>query len=147
SLFRNISTAGALTSGSLGPRLDFDSSGNVLGLAVGDLDGDGRPDVLADNSYGLAVSMYRNVVPQNAGPPPPPCSSPSVGLVSWCRAEGNVADSADSNSGTLLDGATFTAGEIGQAFLFNTTNAGVKVPASANLDVGTGGGLTLEAWL
>src|SRR5207247_6418678 len=76
SLFRNISTAGALTSGSLGPRLDFDSSGNVLGLAVGDLDGDGRPDVLGDNSYGLAVSMYRNVVPQNAGPPPPPSSSP-----------------------------------------------------------------------
>src|SRR6478752_2456572 len=35
-----------------------------------------------------------------------------AGLVSWYRAEGDASDSAGSNEGTLLNGATFTAGKV-----------------------------------
>lgn len=37
--------------------------------------------------------------------------------VSHWPAEGNAYDAADGNHGTLYNGATFAAGEIGQGFL------------------------------
>jgi hypothetical protein len=42
---------------------------------------------------------------------------------------------------------SFINGKVGWAFSFNGTNADVRVPASASLNLGAGGGLTLEAWI
>src|SRR5262249_36908034 len=74
-----------------------------------------------------------------------PAVLPPAGLVSWYRAEGNANDFADSNHGTLMNGATFAAGEVGQAFSLNGTDAFVQVPDSANLDIT--GAITLDAWI
>ena len=41
----------------------------------------------------------------------------------------------------------FVAGKIDDAFSFNTADADVRIPASPSLNVGTGGGFTLEAWI
>src|SRR5215472_7589351 len=68
-------------------------------------------------------------------PPPPSCAPPPSGIISWWRAEDNANDSVGSNNGTLLGSVTYAPGEIGQAFMFNTTNDGVRIPASASLDV------------
>ena len=43
SLFQNIGT-GSFTAASLASRVDFSTGWNAWGIAVGDLDGDGRPD-------------------------------------------------------------------------------------------------------
>ncbi|MSU58566.1 MAG: LamG domain-containing protein [Pedosphaera sp.] len=75
------------------------------------------------------------------------CTSPPSGLVSWWRAEGNANDSADGNHGVLAGGTTFSAGEVGQAFSFNGSNAYVSVVASSNLNVGAAGGFTVEGWI
>ena len=75
------------------------------------------------------------------------CVVAPSGLVSWWKAEGNGLDSADGNHGTLLNGADFASGAVGQAFAFSTTNAAIRVPASASLDVGTGSGLTVDCWI
>ncbi len=75
------------------------------------------------------------------------CTPPPAGIVAWWPAEGNVNDNAGANNGTLLNGASFAAGEVGQAFLFGTPDAGVKIPANPTLDVGLGGGFTLEGWI
>jgi len=75
------------------------------------------------------------------------CVSPPVGLVGWWPGEGNASDIVGGNNGTLLDGVSFGGGEVGQAFLYGTTNAGVKVPASPALNVGLGNGLTIEGWI
>src|ERR1035441_2457253 len=77
----------------------------------------------------------------------PACAPPPSGLVGWWRGEGVASDSADSNNGIVEGGVAFAAGEVGQAFKFNGTNADVRVPASASLNVGTGDGLTIEAWV
>jgi hypothetical protein len=79
--------------------------------------------------------------------PPPPCDPPPSGLVSWWRAEGNALDSVGTNNGVLENGAGFGPGEVGQAFLLNSVNADVHVPASASLNVGTNSGLTIEGWI
>ncbi len=59
---------------------------------------------------------------------------PLDGLVSRWQAEGNAFDSHGPNDGTLVDGATFAVGMIGQAFSFNGVGARVLVPSDPTLD-------------
>jgi hypothetical protein len=63
SVFKNVSTPGNFTTSSLAPRVDFSASVNAGGVALGDLDGDGRPDVVFNNFYDNTMSIYRNVIP------------------------------------------------------------------------------------
>ncbi|HEX5399643.1 MAG TPA: FG-GAP-like repeat-containing protein [Verrucomicrobiae bacterium] len=62
SLFRNVSDPGSFTSGSLAARLDFSSGSNPFGPAIGDLNGDGRPDVVFANNFSGTISIYQNIV-------------------------------------------------------------------------------------
>jgi len=68
------------------------------------------------------------------------------GAVSWWPAGGNADDAIGGNNGTLND-VYFGAGEVGQAFGFNTEGAAARIPANANLDVGQGDGFTIECWV
>ena len=74
------------------------------------------------------------------------CTPAPAGLVSWWPGEGNASDIVGTNNGTL-EYAGFSAGEAGQAFYLNGTNADVKIPASSSLNVGADNGFTLEAWV
>ncbi len=78
---------------------------------------------------------------------PPPTSLVPSGMVSWWRAETNGLDSIGTNNGTLMGGIGFAAGEVGQAFNFNSTNGYVSVPNSSSLNVGASNGFTLETWI
>jgi hypothetical protein len=70
-----------------------------------------------------------------------------AGLVGWWPAEGNAEDKIGHNNGALQGDLGFAQGQIGQAFLFNTPDAGVKIAASSSLNVGAGNGLTVECWI
>ena len=62
-----------------------------------------------------------------------------AGLVSWWSAEGNAADVADNNPGTLNGNVTFTSGKTGRAFSFDGNRSSfVNVPNAANLNSTTG---------
>ncbi|MEI6078634.1 MAG: FG-GAP-like repeat-containing protein, partial [Verrucomicrobiota bacterium] len=82
SLFRNISAPGSFSSSSLAGRLNFASGTNPYGVAIGDLDGDGRPEVVLVNNSAASISIYQNVVPFG-GPPvvttQPQCQTNVVG--------------------------------------------------------------------
>lgn len=88
----------------------------------------------------------------SAGMCPPACAPAPAGLVSWWRGEGDALDSWNRNKGEL-HGVTFSPGEVGQAFSFNGTSDYVHIPvagnlpSAANLNVGLGAGLTLDAWV
>jgi hypothetical protein len=73
-----------------------------------------------------------------------PCAPPPSGLVSWWRGEGSASDSIDSNTGELLNGASFAAGMVGQAFSFNGSNQCVQVPHAASLLTSN---YSIEAWV
>ncbi|MES2702142.1 MAG: FG-GAP-like repeat-containing protein [Bacteroidota bacterium] len=60
SVFRNTSTVGAITGGSLNAKVDFTAGSGCTGIAIGDLDGDGRPDMVATNFGSSTISLFRN---------------------------------------------------------------------------------------
>src|SRR4051812_34073619 len=92
----------------------------------------------------IAVGATLAVVAQASEPA---CASAPSGLVSWWKGEGNTLDSVDGNSGLAVANLSYASGKVGQAFYFSGTNGHIKVPASSNLNVGLGSGLTVEGWI
>ncbi|MGB2867085.1 MAG: FG-GAP-like repeat-containing protein [Bacteroidota bacterium] len=64
SVLRNTSSPGSVTSGSFNATVDFTTGTGPYGVAIGDLDGDGRPDLATANELGNSVSVLLN----NIGP-------------------------------------------------------------------------------
>jgi len=60
SVFRNTSSSGSIASGSFAIKVDFTTGTNPLSLAIGDLDGDGRPDLAVANYSASTLSVFRN---------------------------------------------------------------------------------------
>src|SRR5262249_38950719 len=60
SLLRDKSTPGTLNAGSFAPKVDFPTGASPSTVALADLDGDGKPDVVVGNAVGNTVSVYRN---------------------------------------------------------------------------------------
>jgi hypothetical protein len=58
----------------------------------------------------------------------------STGPASLWKAESNANDSVDGNNGTLINGAGFSSGIVGQAFNFNGVDQYVEVANSSNLN-------------
>ena len=74
-----------------------------------------------------------------------PAAPVPAGIVSWYRAEGDASDFVGGNHGTLVNGATFTAGKVGQAFFFDGVDDQVSIPHDASLNPATQ--FTVEAWV
>jgi hypothetical protein len=66
SIFRNTSTSGSITINSFAAKVDFSTGTSPIGIAIGDFDGDGKPDLSVTNSNSSTVSVFRNAI---FGPP------------------------------------------------------------------------------
>ncbi len=81
------------------------------------------------------------------------CVPVPSGQVGWWRAEGDATDFYGQSNGGIVGATTYGSGEVGQAFILNNSEpqpngtANVTVPATSVLNVGTGGGLTVEGWI
>ncbi len=60
SVFRNTSAAGSITTNSFAPRVDFPAGGWVNSLAMGDLAGDGKPDLVAVVQQPSQMEVFLN---------------------------------------------------------------------------------------
>jgi hypothetical protein len=65
SLLRNISSGGNI---SFEPHVDYAANERPIFAAVGDLDGDGRPDIVNANSSADVVSVFKNITGTNTAP-------------------------------------------------------------------------------
>lgn len=73
------------------------------------------------------------------------CTSSPAGLIAHWPGDGTAADAAHGRDGTLVGGATYAAGKVGQAFSFNGTDSSVSVPD--NPDWSLPGDFTIETWV
>jgi hypothetical protein len=103
--------------------------------------------------YNRALSASEIQTIYNAGSagkctntPPPVCVNPPSGLVSWWPGDDNTNDIKDGNNGTLVNGATFTAGKVGQGLSFDGVDDFVRIEDNSNLRLGTGE-ITIDAWI
>ena len=60
SVLRNVSTSGTITTSSFEPKVDFSTAADPYGIAIGDLDVDGKPDMVAVNNISYVASVLRN---------------------------------------------------------------------------------------
>lgn len=73
------------------------------------------------------------------------CVEPAGGLVSWWPADGDAVDVRSGNDGTLVNGVTFAAGMVGEAFVFDGVDDHVAIGNPPNLQLVDG--FTIEAWV
>ncbi|MBK8467292.1 MAG: hypothetical protein IPL32_15855 [Chloracidobacterium sp.] len=73
------------------------------------------------------------------------CAAPPAGMAAWWRAEGNAHDSVGTNNGTLLNGANFASGMVGQGFNLNGNTQFVEAPHSNTLSPTEA--LSIEGWI
>src|ERR1700730_9009903 len=83
-----------------------------------------------DGNGGATQQNFTLTVIQTCAPPPP-------NMIAWWRGDGNADDSVGGHHGSLMAGATFGAGEVGQGFSFNGVGAFVSVPGPVG-NFGTG---------
>jgi Concanavalin A-like lectin/glucanases superfamily/PKD domain len=92
--------------------------------------------LLGGGSLLLVFALVDQAVAQTCTPPP-------TDLAGWWPGDGNANDIQGANNGTLMNGATFATGEVGEAFSFDGVDDYVSVP-------GTWGGgpeATIDAWV
>lgn len=68
SVFKNTSSAGVINTGSFATKVDYAAAGNPRVVTIGDLDGDGKPDLVSTANTAGVVSVLRNQV--SSLPPP-----------------------------------------------------------------------------
>ncbi|MBL7847864.1 MAG: VCBS repeat-containing protein [Cyclobacteriaceae bacterium] len=60
-IYKNLSSAGTINSGSFAPVVAFPSGGNLRLVTSADFDGDGKPDLATSNWSGPPLSVLRNL--------------------------------------------------------------------------------------
>ena len=61
SVIQNLNNGGNLTSNSFGPRIDYPLDGRGHTIAVGDINGDGKPDLIVDTELNSLINIFQNL--------------------------------------------------------------------------------------
>src|SRR5207244_3051156 len=99
------------------------ATASVLNIVNVPTNSAGNYTVTITNAYGSVTSSNALLTVNQ-----PSCLTVPSGLVSWWRAEGSAADLVGPNGGTLLNGAGFSSGEVGQCFNLTGANQYIQVP-------------------
>lgn len=132
SVFQNTSTSGGAVS--FEARVDFSAGSGPVSISIGDLDGDGKPDLAVANNSGSSASVFRNT------------SSPGIINAGSFAAKVDFAASSapqivsigdiDGDGKPDLAVANFTSSSV--SVLRNTSVTGT-VSFSAKVDLGSAG--------
>lgn len=116
----------------------------ILVAVVGDTLSEGSEvlyvDLSAANNAVITIPRGTGLIVGDDGGLAPP-----QGLVSWWTADGTAADLMQRNDAELVDGTTFAAGMVGQAFNFDGVNDRVQLPDSESLKLTES--LSIEGWI
>jgi fibronectin type 3 domain-containing protein len=146
SILRNMSTSGSISVSSLASKVELGTGTNPYSVAIGDIDGDGKPDVVVTNWGTSTVSVLRNTVaPPIVGEYTPDANA--VLLLHMNETSGSTVSDASNyaNNGTAT-GTTIVDGRFGKARSFNGTNDRMSISNETQFDF-ISGDFTVEAWV
>lgn len=125
-VFRNTSTSGTIATGSFAPRIEFIAGNEPSNIAIGDLDGDGKADIVVSTAN--SISLLRNKLSEPLPPPPPTISSfaPASGAVG-----SSVTLTGSGFSATLSDNIVWFGAVKATVTAATATQLTVTVPAGA----------------
>ena len=106
------------------------------GVALG---GDGRLYAVGGSDDTLNLQSAEVLVTVNRN-----CVSPPSGLISWWSGDKTADDVQGTNTGTLLNGASFAKGMAGPGFMLDGLDDWVMIPTSSSLNQPK---LTVDAWI
>jgi hypothetical protein len=106
---------------------------------------DGLIDEVAIFNQALTGTDVQNIYNAGSAGMCRPSVSPPSGLISWWKGENNANDQFGINNGTLMNGATFAQGKVGQAFSFDGINDYVEITGGIG-DFGASS-FTVEFWM
>lgn len=132
-ILKNVNTAQPINLSSFANKIDFNSTSDPFGLAIGDLDGNGKPDIVGANFNGTTASILRNTV----------SSLPAFTASSFSPTSGPVGTSV------TITGINFSTTPINNTVKFNglvaTVTASTATSITAIVPVGAiTGSISLE---
>lgn len=133
SILRNVNTSPPITLSSFSSKIDFNSTSDPYGLAIGDLDGNGKPDIVGTNFNGTTTSILRNTV----------SSLPAFTAASFLPTSGPVGTTV------TITGINFSTTPINNTVKFNGIVATVTGSTSTSITAivpagATTGSISLE---
>jgi len=125
-IYRNTLSGGVL---SFANGVDIVAAEQPTDLAIGDVDGDGLPDLLVSESYSVEPINYRPQTTFQSSPPQITSITPAAGPI-----------------GTIvtISGSNFNAGTIGNIVTFGDVNAAVTAASANSITVKVPAGATYK---
>ncbi len=145
----SVTTNGNLSPTSFGNPITLPtSSGSKLRAVVGDIDGDGRPDVIAPDEF-YAIALYRNIMTDNLAPAVS-LTNPVAGANFTLPATITLNATASDTDGSVLRvdyyrGALFLGTATNSPYNFTWTNAPVGTNVLTAVATDNGGLSTTSA--
>jgi gliding motility-associated-like protein len=116
SIYKNANTPGSITTASFPSRKDFPGTGNARGIMSGDIDGDGKPDLVVGTWDG-SLTFLRNTV----------SSLPAPTGSSFNPTSGPVGTSV------TITGTNFSTTSLNNTVKFNGVTASVTASTSTSI--------------
>ena len=143
SVLRNTATSGTITSASMATKVDFHTCGSPRAVAIGDLDGDGKPDVAVASLTSNMVCMMRNNPLAPISGTTSLCGGGSTSTLSdaaisgsWCSSNTSVATVGTASG--IVTGVTAGTALITYRVTGGITTATVTVYAVPSAITGSG---------
>lgn len=157
SIFRNKSVSGTIDINTLVTKIDFTTGNTPYSLGIGDIDGDGKPDLISANDIDNTISMLHNYNSASVPGPAYPESTASNSLGSFVNTDILEAEwKQEAPTGYTIaadDGTTINpsgnGGTNAGRFVYFSTMGSVSplVPVRGNLTFTAKGSGTIEIQL
>jgi hypothetical protein len=138
SVFRNMASSGSIASGSFATKVDFTTGTNPHSVAIGDLDRDGKADLVVTNFGTTTVSVLRNT----------DCSNPtSGGTIAAAQSGFNTIDPDAFTSSAAASGHN-AGSTLEYKWQSSTTSSstGFSDIAGSNITTYDAGTITQTTW-